>query len=421
MLYSKYILENKQKVIEKLKTRNFDTSIVEKIFEILKNKNSIMTEVQNLENQRNRISAMIGKFVREKKDTSELKNNVLTINKTINDLNTTLNNLNVEFNSLNYLIPNLPDDSVPIGNSEDDNVILETFDQLGRKLVKAQKPHYEIGVELDILDFKRAVKMSGSRFAIFKNEGSQLVRALISFMLDNHIANDYVEITTQTLVSTNTMYGTGQLPKFHEDLFKIENYDLWLIPTAEVTLTNFHNDEILDLSKPKKYVGYTKCFRAESGSGGKDTKGLIRSHEFHKVELVKITNANDAEEEFNKTVKDAENILQKLEIPYRKILLSTGDLGFSSKKTIDLELWLPSEQRFREVSSISYFGDFQARRAKIRYKENNKNHYAHTINGSGLAIDRVFAAILEQYQNENGTITIPKVLVPYMNNKKEIK
>ncbi|WP_033161405.1 serine--tRNA ligase [[Mycoplasma] collis] len=421
MLNSKYILENKEIVINKLKSRNFDIKIVEKFFNLTKEKNLIMTQIQNLEAKKNKISSEIGIYAREKKDISKLKNEVFEIKNEIDNLNNTFDELNLEFINLINIIPNLPSDDTPIGLSEEDNKVLKTYSDIGRGLVKKQKAHYEIGLELDILDFSRAVKISGSRFVIFKNEGAQLLRALISFMLDEHIKNGYEEIATQTLVLSNSLYGTGQLPKFKDDLFKIENYDLWLIPTAEVTLTNYHNNEILNLEKPKKYTGYTKCYRSEAGSGGRDIKGLIRSHEFHKVELVKIVNEKDAEKEFSSTVKDAENILKKLEIPYRKILLCSGDIGFSAKKTIDLELWLPSEQKFREVSSISYFGDFQARRAKIRYKDNNKNTYAHTINGSGIAIDRVFAAILEQYQNEDGSIEIPKVLIPYMNNKTKIE
>ncbi|WGI36619.1 serine--tRNA ligase [Mesomycoplasma lagogenitalium] len=421
MLNIKYILNNKNAVVEGLKKRNFDTSVIDKIEELGKQRSELMSALQVLENQRNEKSALIGKFVREKKDPTNLKKEVQIIKDEIEIMTLKTDSTNKEIDEILMTIPNLPLDDVPFGVDENDNVVIETNDKLGRGTVKALKPHYEIGVELDILDFTRAVKMSGSRFAIFKNEGAKLIRALVSFMLDVHSQNDYIEMVTPTMVMSKMLYGTGQLPKFSEDLYRIENNDLWMIPTAEVTLTNYHNDEILDLTNAKKYVGYTKCYRSESGSGGKDTKGLIRSHEFHKVELVKITNKEQALKEFEKTVNDASSILEKLKIPYRKLLLSSGDLGFSSRKTIDLELWLPSEQRYREVSSISYFGDFQARRAMIRYKnQSNSNEYAHTINGSGIAIDRVFAAILEQYQNEDGSIDIPEVLVPYMNNLKKI-
>lgn len=234
-------------------------------------------------------------------------------------------------------------------------------------------------------------------------------------MIDTHVNSGYQEIVPNTLVLENSLYGTGQLPKFSEDLYSLKNSDLWLIPTAEVPLTNYYQDEIIDLEKPISLVGYSKCYRSEAGSGGKDTRGLIRLHEFHKVELVKIANEADGMKEFDNVVQDAAKILKLLNIPYRAVLLCTGDLGFSSKKTIDLEAWLPSEQTYREVSSISYCGDFQARRAKIRYRDEKNNIYAHTINGSGLAIDRIVAILLEQNQNPDGSWTIPEVLKPYFN------
>ena len=272
----------------------------------------------------------------------------------------------------------------------------------------------------NILDFQRAVKISGSRFVFFKNEGALLVRALESFMLDVHCKNGYTEIIPPLIVSSKAMIGAGQFPKFKDDVYKIESEDSYLISTAEIPLTNYYYNEIIDLSLPIKFVSYTPCFRSEAGASGKDTKGLIRSHQFNKVELVKFTNKQDGFLEFEKTIQDAESILIKLEIPYRKILLCSGDTGFSSSITYDLELWIPSEQKYREVSSISYINDFQARRAKIRYKdEKGKNVFAHTINGSGLAIDRVVAAILEIYQNDNNTITVPKELVSYMRGMKE--
>lgn len=422
MLDIKFILNNSEKVKEKLKTRNFDISIIDKVCDLGKIRSQKMTKLQTLEQERNQKSALIGKMVREKQDPTLLKKELETLKNNIETLNIEVENIKKELEEKLLFIPNLPLDNVPIGKSEEDNIVIKTYDKLGRGLVASLKPHYEIGVDLDILDFTRAVKMSGSRFAIFKKDGAKLVRALVNFMIDTHINNGYTEMLPPTMVSTKMMYGTGQLPKFREDQYKIENEDLWMIPTAEVPLTNYYNDEIIDLEKPKMFVGYTKCYRAEAGSGGRDTKGLIRSHEFHKVELVKIVSQEQAMTEFEKTVKDAESILTKLEIPYRSLSLCTGDIGFSSQKTIDLELWLPSEKRFREVSSISIFGDFQARRSMIRYKNNEgKTVYANTINGSGIAIDRVFAAILEQYQNEDGSIDIPQALIPYMNGQTKIK
>lgn len=266
-----------------------------------------------------------------------------------------------------------------------------------------------------MIDIPRAVKQSGSRFVIYKNEGSKLVRALINFMLDLHKQKGYDEFLTPYLVRSEMLFGTGQLPKFKEDMFKVENSDLYLIPTAEITLTNYYNNEIVNLDKPFKACAYTECFRSEVGSSGKDTKGIIRQHQFKKVEIVKVTTKDDAIKEFNLMLEDAKNVLFKLEIPFREVLLSTGDMGFSSRKTIDLELWLPSESKYREVSSVSYMGDFQARRAKIRYKnQDQKTEYAHTMNGSALAVDRLLAAIIEQYLDTDGNLVIPKVLVPYM-------
>ncbi len=399
-------------VIKNLKSRNIDENILNNISKLITKRNKHISTLSELQSKRNIISKEIS-LSKEKSDllkcANELKNEILLIENNVKDIQS-------ELDLLLPFIPNIPLPNVPIGNNESQNVVISEFPKIGRGLVSAMKPHYEIGVEKGLIDFERAVKISGTRFVIFKNNGAKLVRALSNFMLDTHEKNGYIEMSIPLMVNTNTMYGTGQLPKFKDDLFKIENSDLWMISTAEIPLTNYYNNEIIDLEKPQLFCSSTPCFRSEAGSAGKDTKGIIRSHQFNKVEMVKISNEKDAMQEFEKTVQDAENLLIALEIPYRKILLCTGDMGFSSKITYDLELWLPSEQRYREVSSISYFGDFQSRRAMIRYKDNNnKIKYAHTINGSGLAIDRIIAAILEQYQNQDGTIDVPKVLIPYMN------
>ena len=412
MLDIKLIQKNIDFVIEKLKSRQVDEQLLKHLSKIIKERNILMTEHSKLSEQKN----IISKELPKSNNKEELLKQANEVKKAIQEIEIKIKNYQDQLDQLLPTLPNLPLDQVPIGQDETNNVVIEKHEDLGRGLVRKLKPHYEIAIEKNLIDFPRAAKLSGSRFVFFKNKGALLVRALENFMLDFHIKNGYEEILPPLLVNSNTLFGTGQLPKFSEDLFKINDEDLWLIPTAEVPLTNYYNNEIIDLSIPVKFCAYTPCFRSEAGSSGKDTKGLIRSRQFNKVEMVKITNQNDALKEFELCVQDAQKILELLEIPYQKILLCSGDLGFSSKITYDLELWLPSEQRFREVSSISYFGDFQARRAMIRYRnENNKTEYAHTINGSGLAIDRIIAAILEIYQNEDGSIDIPKVLIPFFN------
>ncbi|MDO6825948.1 serine--tRNA ligase [Mesomycoplasma ovipneumoniae] len=408
------ILNNKSFVEKKLSDRGFDIFIIADLYEKAQKRNTLRQEIDELLAQKNKTSKQIGLFVRENKDSEDLKNQVSQIKDKLANLETEWQELDEWVSQKILEVPNLPDDSVPFGNSELDNQVIYHWGQ-PKKIDPKIKPHYEFGKSKDILDFKRAVKISGNRFVIYKNLAAKLVRALMNFMIDTHVNSGYQEIAPNTLVLENSLYGTGQLPKFSEDLYSLKNSGLWLIPTAEVPLTNYYQDEIIDLEKPISLVGYSKCYRSEAGSGGKDTRGLIRLHEFHKVELVKITNETDGMKEFDNVVQDAAKILKLLNIPYRAVLLCTGDLGFSSKKTIDLEAWLPSEQTYREVSSISYCGDFQARRAKIRYRDEKNNIYAHTINGSGLAIDRIVAILLEQNQNPDGSWTIPEVLKPYFN------
>ncbi|VEU81952.1 serine--tRNA ligase [Mycoplasmopsis arginini] len=415
MIELKYLLKNKEEVLKKLAYRNFDHSALDKIYELGDKRNQLIHNLEVLQAQRNKLSEEIGIKKRRNESCDLLMEEVNKIKNEISEIENETNEIVKLVDDLRLQIPNIPYDDVPLGLDENDNVCIGEYPNLGRGLVKNVLPHYEIATKLDIVDFQRAVKLAKSRFALYKNDGARLIRALENFMLDTHIQNGYKEIMPMHLVNSNMLYGTGQLPKFAEDLFKIENTDLWLIPTAEVPVTNFHYDEILDLENPIKYVAYTKCFRSEAGSGGKDTKGLIRQHEFHKVELVKFVKEEDGLVEWQKTVDDAKRILELLEIPFRELVLSTGDMGFGSAKTIDLELWIPSEQRYRETSSISIYKDFQAIRAKIRHRtKDNKTKYAYTINGSGLAIDRVVAAILENFQNPDGTISIPKVLIPYM-------
>ena len=321
-------------------------------------------------------------------------------------------------------IPNKLHETTPIGKDEDDNVEVRKWGE-PRKFDFEIKSHDELGVELGILDFERGTKLGGSRFTVSKKGAAKLERALISFMLDTHTEeHGYEEILTPQLVRKEMMLGTGQLPKFADDAYKIDGEEMYLIPTAEVTLTNLHNGEILaEEELPKYYCGFTACFRKEAGSGGKDLKGLIRQHQFNKVEMVKIAHPSNSYEELEKMVNNAERILQKLELPYRVLALCSGDIGFSAAKTYDLEVWVPSQNKYREISSCSNTEDFQARRAMIKYrdKETGKSHFVHTLNGSGLAVGRTLLAIMENYQQEDGTIKVPEVLVPYMGGKTVIK
>ena len=418
MLDLKFIIKNKELVKSKLKSRNFNLTVLKELFSLSDKRTELMSKLQNLEFNRNKLSKEIGIYKKEKKDCQELFSQVQIVKEQIDQMKVEHDTTLEKINKLLLQIPNLPNDDVPKGFSEEDNFLIKEYKNLGKGKITNVLPHYEIGKKLNIIDFERTVKISGSRFWSYKGQGAKLVRALVSFLLDNNIENGYEEIIPPVIVNSQTLYGTGQLPKFSDDLFKIENANKWLIPTAEVPLTNFYGNEIVNLEKPIKLTAYTTCFRSEAGSGGKDTKGIIRSHQFHKVELVKIVSKKSLEEEFNKTLLNAKELLEKLQLPYQEIKLCTGDLGFSSEKTVDLEVWLPSENRYREISSVSSFGDFQCRRAKIRHKDKQGNNvFACSINGSALAIDRLIAAILENYQNENGTVSIPKELVKYMNQK----
>ncbi|MFV8472282.1 serine--tRNA ligase [Mycoplasma sp. 1458C] len=415
MLNLKYVLNNEEKVRKNLENRGFDIKIYDEFVSLAKQRGQMMNQAQMKKAELGKLSKEFGTLKNQPEALAQLKEQIAQIKIQEAKLTSDADALNSRIEELILQIPNETLPEVPVGADENDNIVLAEHPNLGRGLVKGVLPHYEIAKNLDIIDFERAVKLSGSRSVVYKNAGSKLVRALINFMLNLHTSKGYNEFNTPVIVKEKMLYGTGQLPKFKEDLYKIDGADEYLIPTAEVTLTNIYNDEIVDLSTPFRATGYTECFRSEAGSSGKDTRGILRQHEFKKIELVKVTNEKDAIREFEAMLEDAKDVLEKLEIPYRELLLCSGDLGFSSRKTIDLELWLPSEERYRETSSVSYMGDFQARRAMIRYRdEDGKTRYAHTMNGSGLAVDRVIAAILEIYQNADGTITVPKVLIPYM-------
>ncbi|AIA29193.1 seryl-tRNA synthetase [Mycoplasmopsis californica] len=415
MLNIKYILENKEKVRESLQKRNFDISIYDELLKLLEKRGELMFLAQSKKAELSQFSKLFAQFKEDKAKLDDLRAKANEIKKEQLKLSSESDLIEQKSNELLQTIPNITLDDVPFGVSDQENVVLSTHDKLGRGLISKIKPHYEIAKNLDIIDFDRGVKLSGTRFVVYKGLGARLARAIQNFLLDLHTENDYIEFSTPVITKPNILFGTGQLPKFKDDLFSVDGNNWYLIPTAEVTLTNLLNNEIVDLSKPHRYTAFTECFRSEAGSGGKDTKGIIRLHQFKKVELVKITSEKDAISEFNQMLEQAKKVLELLELPYRELLLCTGDTGFSSRKTIDIEVWLPSEIKFREISSVSYMGDFQARRAMIRYKDDNgQTQYAHTMNGSGLAIDRLIAAILENYQNPDGSVSVPQKLIPYM-------
>ncbi|WP_299226064.1 serine--tRNA ligase [Sulfurihydrogenibium sp.] len=417
MIDIKLIRENPDFVKERLKTRDESyLKLIDRLLEIDEERRKIIKEIESLRAERNEKSKLFPILKKEGKDTTEIQQRVKQIGEIIKNLEDKLQEIENEFNNILYYIPNLPAPDVPVGKDENDNVEIRRWGE-PRKFNFEPLSHYEIGERFGILDFERGAKLSGSRFTVMFKEAARLERALINFMLDVHTKqHGYTEVWTPALVKPGILFGTGQLPKFKDDLYKIEDEDLYLIPTAEVTLTNLHADEILsEEDLPKYYTAYTPCFRKEAGSHGKDVKGILRQHQFDKVELVKIVKPEDSYNELEKLVNEAEKILQLLEIPYRVVLLCTGDMGFSAAKTYDIEVWIPSQNRYREISSCSNTEDFQARRAKIRYKDKDgKNHYVHTLNGSGLAVGRTLIAIMENYQKPDGTFEIPKVLKDYL-------
>ena len=423
MLDMRFIRENTDVVIKSLEARNSDYNLDE-LLSLDKERREILTEVEALKKERNEVSAIIGKNAREGKDSLELKEKMSKVSSKIKELDVKVAEIDEKQRLLLLTIPNVLHSSTPFGKDEDENVEVRKWG-IPRKFDFEVKPHDELGVNLDILDFERGAKLAGSRFTIYKGLGARLERALINFMLDTHTSeHGFKEILTPQLAKGEVMMGTGQLPKFAEDMYKIEGEDLYLIPTAEVTLTNMHDGEILKESElPLYYCGFTACFRQEAGSGGRDLKGLIRQHQFNKVEMVKLVHPDKSYEELEHMTRCAENILQKLGLPYRVIALCSGDIGFSAAKTYDIEVWVPSQDKYREISSCSNTEDFQARRAMIKYRneEDKKSYFLHTLNGSGLAVGRTLLAIVENYQQEDGSIKIPDVLVPYMGGVEYIK
>ena len=414
MLDIKRIRANKDEVIESLNSR-FGNYNLDKVIELDEKRREIIFEVENKKARQNEVSKQVPKLKKEGVDVSELFKEMKLLSDEIKELDVKVKDLDEEIRKELLSIPNTPNKEIPIGKSDEDNVEIRKFLE-PKKFDFEVKAHWDLGVDLDILDFERAVKISGSRFSVFKGKGAKLERALINFMLDLHSEQGYDEVSVPVLINRNSMYGTGQLPKFEEDMFYVPSKDMFLAPTAEVPVTNLLSNEILEFEKvPTYYTAFTYCFRQEAGSAGRDTRGLIRNHQFDKVEMVKFVNPENSYDELEKLTNDAEEILKLLEIPYRVVCLCTGDIGFSSAKTYDIEVWMPSYGRYVEISSCSNFEDFQARRANIRFRdEDGKVKFVHTLNGSGLAVGRTFAAVLENYQRKDGSIEIPHVLRKYM-------
>lgn len=414
MLDIKRIRTNKEEVIESLNSR-FGNYNIDKVLELDEKRREIIFEVENKKARQNEVSKQVPKLKKDGVDVSDLFKEMKALSDEIKELDVKVKDLDEEIRKELLSIPNTPNKDIPIGKSDEDNVEIRKFLE-PKKFDFEVKAHWDLGVDLDILDFERAVKISGSRFSVFKGLGAKLERALINFMLDLHIGQGYEEVGVPVLINRNSMYGTGQLPKFEDDMFYVPSKDLFLAPTAEVPVTNLLANEILEFEKlPTYYTAFTYCFRQEAGSAGRDTRGLIRNHQFDKVEMVKFVNPENSYDELEKLTNDAEEILKLLEIPYRVVCLCTGDIGFTSAKTYDIEVWMPSYGRYVEISSCSNFEDFQARRANIRYRDTDgKVKFVHTLNGSGLAVGRTFAAVLENYQREDGSIEIPYVLRKYM-------
>ncbi|MDK2784839.1 MAG: seryl-tRNA synthetase [Bacillota bacterium] len=422
MLDLKFVRNNPDVVREALRKRHTSANLDE-FLRLDEERRRLLSEVEQLKARRNRASEEIARLKKAGQPAEDLISEMRAVSDQIKELDARVRAVEEELNRTLLYIPNIPDDSVPEGESDADNQVVRTWGE-PRQFTFEPKAHWDIGINLDILDFDRAGKITGARFTVYKGLGARLERACINFMLDLHLKQGYTEIFPPFIVNADSMVGTGQLPKFKEDMFKLEGLDYYLIPTAEVPVTNLHREEILDGDKlPIYYVAYSGCFRAEAGAAGRDTRGLIRQHQFNKVELVKFTTPETSWEELEKLTRDAEEVLQLLELPYRVVTLCTGDLGFSSAKTYDIEVWLPSYNGYKEISSCSNFRDYQARRAGIRYRPNPKAkaEYVHTLNGSGLAVGRTVAAILENYQQEDGSVVIPKALRPYMGGIEVIK
>ncbi|OMP66777.1 serine--tRNA ligase [Domibacillus epiphyticus] len=424
MLDMKYLRSNFTEVKERLKFRGEDMTAFENFEALDQKRRELLGQTEELKGKRNSVSQEVARLKKEKQDADALIVEMREVGEKIKELDTELRETEEKLESLLLNMPNIPHESVPAGESEDDNVEVRRHGDV-REFTFEAKPHWDIATDLDILDFERAGKVTGSRFTFYKGAGSKLERALISFMLDLHTEeHGYTEIMPPYMVNRSSMTGTGQLPKFEEDAFRIEAEDYFLIPTAEVPVTNYHRDEILSVDElPIAYAAYSACFRSEAGSAGRDTRGLIRQHQFNKVEMVRFVKPEDSYEELEKLTGHAEKVLQLLGLPYRVLNMCSADLGFTAAKKYDIEVWLPSYDDYKEISSCSNFEGFQARRANIRFRreKTGKPEHVHTLNGSGLAIGRTVAAILENYQQEDGSVIIPEVLRPYMGGKERIE
>lgn len=417
MLDIKEIRKDPQRVKDAMRNRNADLDAkIDEILKIDEERRAITSQVESMKAEQNQVTKKIPLMKKANEDTTEIMAKMKSLSNKISEENNKLSELEEKQKNIILSIPNIPNADVPVGKDDSENVEIRKWGT-PREFNFEAKAHWDLGKNLDILDPERAAKVTGKRFHFYKDLGARLERSIINFYLNTHTENGYTEIFPPFMVNRDSMTATGQLPKFEEDAFHLSDPDYFMIPTAEVPVTNMHRNEIIDgKNLPIKYCAYSACFRAEAGSAGRDTRGLIRQHQFNKVELVKFVKPEDSYEELEKLTNDAERVLQLLNLPYRVVCLSTGDLGFSSAKTYDIEVWMPSYGRYLEISSCSNFEDYQARRGAIRYKDNvkDKAKLVHTLNGSGVAIGRTVAAILENYQNEDGSVTVPEVLRPYM-------
>ncbi|MBP1907618.1 seryl-tRNA synthetase [Paenibacillus turicensis] len=419
MLDVKLLRNDYAKVEAALASRGKSAELISDFPALDEKRRALLQESEALKSRRNTVSAEVAKCKKNKENADELIAEMRQVGDRIKELDDEVRVLEAQIETLTMAIPNIPHSSVPKGRSEEENVEVRRWSE-PRSFGFSPKPHWDIATELGILDFEAGSKVTGSRFTFYKGLGARLERALINFMMDLHSnEHGYEEMLPPYIVNRDSLYGTGQLPKFEEDLFKLTDNDYYLIPTAEVPVTNYHREEILAVDElPRRYVAYSSCFRSEAGAAGRDTRGLIRQHQFNKVEMIKIVHPEQSYEELELMTQNAERVLQLLELPYRVLALCTGDLGFTAAKTYDLEVWLPESNMYREISSCSNVEDFQARRANIRFRPDlkAKPEFVHTLNGSGLAVGRTVAAILENYQQEDGSVTIPEVLRPYMGN-----
>ena len=418
MLDLKKLRSNTEEVKKALSNRgeDFDVNVIDEVIALDEERRKILVDVEALKKQRNEVSAEIPKRKKAGEDVTEVMAEMREIGDKIKADDAKVAELNDKINYIMLRIPNIPNPAVPEGETDEDNVEIKRWGE-PTKFNFEPKAHWDLGTDLDLLDFERGGKVAGSRFTVYKGMGARLERSIINYFLDKHtFENGYTEVLPPYMVNRDSMTGTGQLPKFEEDAFKVENNGYFLIPTAEVPVTNMYRNETLEGDKlPIKHAAYSACFRAEAGSAGRDTRGLIRQHQFNKVELVKFVKPEESYNELEKLVRDAEEVLEELGLPYRKVRICKGDLGFTAALKYDIEVWMPSYNRYVEISSCSNFEDFQARRANIKYREGKeKPQFVHTLNGSGLAVGRTVAAILENYQNEDGTVRVPDALKRYM-------